>query len=69
VTFYQENFTESTSVSGSESGLIRIILPDSVRDRNADPNPVDSDPYQFQANEKVEKVDFFQKISICFLKH
>jgi hypothetical protein len=39
-----------------------IILPDPGRDRHpghADPDPANPDRYQVQANENVEKLNFF----------
>ncbi len=74
MTFYEENFYQEnfySVVDRDRVGSVRIVLPDPGRDRNAgydDPNPVDSHPYQFQANEKVEKVDFFPE-NFNILKH
>jgi hypothetical protein len=36
---------------------------------NADPDLVDPDRRQFQTSEKVDKLNFFQKISICCSKY
>jgi hypothetical protein len=51
---------------GSGSGRIRIILPDPYPDRewhpgHADPDQADPNRFQFQANEKGDKLYFFPK--------
>ncbi len=54
--------------SGSGSGRICIILPDRHA-LDADPDPADPDRYQVQANEKVDKFNLFQKISLFSAKN
>ncbi len=57
------------SWSRTGSGRIRIILPDPDRDRHLRRADLDPDRYLFQADENIDKVDFFQKISICCPKY
>ncbi len=61
-----ETLVHSTPYQCFGSGLGQIILPDTDPDRDwhsghADPDPADPNRFQFQANEKGDKLYFFPK--------
>ncbi len=72
LTVQSKKVKEPTSVlDPAKSGRTSIFLLDEW-DRNpghVDPDPADSDWYQFIANEKVISYNFFLKISKCSLKY
>jgi hypothetical protein len=70
-------FTFATFVQGRYR-FVKISVVDPDRDQvtsaskcpgHADPDSANPDQYPFQANEKVDKVNTFQKISICCPKY